>query len=119
MRYLSLWDDGAFCRPGAEEGGEGRRHHHRVGPQEVAEVTAGDGVLLGLEHQRVHGVEAVPRQPHRALLAQEGGALKVKSQGGTAVRHQVKTERGRERGMFWGFSVIQRTSPDNRRKIVW
>ena len=97
--YLGLGYDGLLGGVGAEEGGQGRRHHDGVRADEAAEVTAGDGVLLCLHHQRIHGDERVPGQPHRALLAEEGGALETQSQRGAAVRYQVKPG-GQRRASF-------------------
>ena len=65
-----------------------------IWPDKATEVTAGDGVFLGLHYQGVHGIEAVPWQPHCALLAHERGSLKVKSQGRTPIGNQVKPGEG-------------------------
>ncbi|TNN35183.1 hypothetical protein EYF80_054656 [Liparis tanakae] len=58
-------------------------------------ITSGSGLTKPLRsqpgmHQRVHGVEALPRQPHGALLAQEGSALEPQRQRRAAVRQQVE-----------------------------
>lgn len=88
--YLCLRHNGVRCWGCAEEGGERGRDDDWIWPDKAAEVTAGDGVLLRLHYQGVHGIEAVPRQPHCALLAHERGSLKVQSQGGTPIGNQVK-----------------------------
>lgn len=88
--YLGLRHDGILPRGSTEEGGQRGRDDDRIWPDKAAEVTAGDGVLLGLHHQGIHGVKAVPRQPHGALLAHEGGSLKVQRQRGAPVGDQVK-----------------------------
>lgn len=79
-----------MLRGSAEEGGQRGGDDDRIWPDKAAEVTAGDGVLLGLHHQGVHGVKAVPRQPHGALLAHERGSLEVQGQGGAPIGDQVK-----------------------------
>lgn len=90
--HLCLRYDGFLSWLGAEEGGERGCNHKRVRPDEAAQVTARDRVLLCLKHQSVHSIELAPGQPHCALLAQEGGALKPQSQRCTAVSDQVKPE---------------------------
>ena len=92
--HLCLGDDGLLPGVGAEEGGEGRGHHQGVGPHEAAQVAAGDGVLLRLQHQRVHGVEPAPGEPHRALLAQEGRPLEAQGERRAAVGDQVEPTEG-------------------------
>lgn len=88
--YLGLGHDGVVARGSAEEGGQRGGDDDGIWPDKAAEVTAGDGVLLGLHHQGVHGVEAVPWQPHSALLAHERGSLEVQGQGGAPIGDQVK-----------------------------
>lgn len=92
--YLGLRHNGVRCRGSAEEGGQRRGDDDWIWPDEATEVTAGDGVLLGLHYQGVHGIETVPRQPHRALLAHERGSLEVESQGRTPIGNQVKPGEG-------------------------
>lgn len=77
-----------------EEGGQGGGDDDRIWSDKATEVTAGDGVLLGLHHQGVHGVKAIPWQPHGALLAHEWGSLEVQGQGGTPIGDQVKPREG-------------------------
>lgn len=88
--YLGLGHNGVRCRGSAEEGGQRGRDDDRIRPNKATEVTAGDGVLLRLHYQGVHGIKAIPRQPHRALLAHERCPFKVQSQRGTPVGNQVK-----------------------------
>lgn len=88
--YLGLRHNGVRRRGSAEEGGQRRGDDDRIRPDKATEVTAGDGVLLRLHDQGVHGIEAVPRRPYCALLAHERGSLKVKSQGRTPIGNQVK-----------------------------
>lgn len=78
--HLCLRYDGFLPWLGAEEGGERGCNHKRVRPDEAAQVTARDRVLFCLKHQSVHSIKLAPRQPHGALLAQEGGALEPQSQ---------------------------------------
>lgn len=92
--YLGLRHDGILCRGSTEEGGQRGGDDDWVWPDKATEVTAGDGVLLRLHHQGVHGIKAIPRQPHGALLAHEWGSLKVQGQGGASVGDQVKPGEG-------------------------
>lgn len=92
--YLGLRHNGVRCRGSAEEGGQRRGDDDWIRPDKATEVTAGDGVLLSLHYQGVHGIEAVPRQPYCALLAHERGSLEVQSQGGTSIGNQVKPGEG-------------------------
>lgn len=88
--HLCLWYDGFLCWFGAEEGGERGCNHQGVRPDKAAQITARDRVLFGLKNQSVHSIKLAPRQPHRVLLAQEGGALEPQGQRRTAVSDQVK-----------------------------
>lgn len=92
--YLSLGHNGVRCRGSAEEGGQRGRDDDRIRSDKATEVTAGDGVLLCLHYQGVHGIKAIPRQPHCALLAHERCPFKVQSQRGTPVGNQVKPRDG-------------------------
>lgn len=92
--YLGLGHNGVRCRGSAEEGGQRGRDDDRIRPDKATEVTAGDGILLSLHYQGVHGIKAVPRQPHCALLAHERCPFKVQSQRGTPVGNQVKPRDG-------------------------
>lgn len=92
--YLGLGHNGILSWGGTEEGGQRGGNDDRIRPDKATEVTAGDGVLLCLHHQSVHGVKAIPRQPHGALLAHERGPLKVQRQGGTTIGDQVEPGEG-------------------------
>lgn len=92
--YLGLRHDGILPRGSTEEGGQWGGDDDRIRSDKATEVTAGDGVLLGLHDQGVHGVKAIPRQPHSALLAHERGSLEVQGQGCTPVGDQVKPGQG-------------------------
>lgn len=92
--YLGLRHDGILPRGSAEEGGQRGGDDDWIRPDKATEVTAGDGVLLCLHHQSVHGIKAIPRQPHGTLLAHERGSLKVQGQGGAAIGDQVKPGEG-------------------------
>lgn len=92
--YLGLRHDGILPRGSAEEGGQRGGDDDWIWPDKATEVTAGDGVLLRFHHQGVHGVKAIPRQPHGALLAHERGSLEVQGQGGAAIGNQVKPGEG-------------------------
>lgn len=88
--YLGLRHDGILRGGSTEEGRQRRGDDDWIWSDEATEVTAGDGVLLGLHHQGVHGVKAIPWQPHGALLAHEWSSLKVQGQGGTPIGDQVE-----------------------------
>lgn len=92
--YLGLGHNGILSRGGTEEGGQWGGNDDRIRPDKAAEVTAGDGVLLCLHHQSVHGIEAIPWQPHGALLAHERGPLEVQGQGGATIGDQVEPGEG-------------------------
>lgn len=59
--YLGLRHNGILPRGRTEEGGQRGGDDDRIWSDKATEVTAGDGVLLGLHHQGVHGVKAIPR----------------------------------------------------------
>lgn len=95
VSYLNLRYDVAPLRAGTSEGSERGGCHHRAGPGEAAQVTAGDVVNLVPHDDSVHDEEAAPRQPQRVLLGDEGSALEAKRDGHAAVGDQVEAEKRR------------------------
>lgn len=93
---LCFGDDVSLARARAEEGRERGGHHHRVRPDKPAQIAAGKCVLLRLQHQRVHGEEAVPRQPDGALQAQKRSAVEAQRESAATVGHQVKPAGGKD-----------------------
>lgn len=110
--YLGLGHNGILSRGGTEEGGQRGGNDDWIRPDKPTEVTAGDGVLLCLHHQSVHGVKAIPRQPHSALLAHERGPLKVQRQGGTTIGDQVEPGEG-QMGSFRGSEGAEQAGGDS------
>lgn len=90
--YLAFRYNVLICGVGAKEGRERRGHKNRIRSDKAAQVTAWDDDVLRLHDQSVHGVEAVPGQPHGALLLQKRSSLKTQGQGCATVSQQVKPE---------------------------
>lgn len=88
--YLDLWDNGAFLSTGAGERRQGGWRHHGVGAGEVAQVAAGNLILLVSHDDGFHDKEAVPGQPEGMLLRDEGCPFESQDDGDAAVRDQVK-----------------------------
>lgn len=91
--YLNLWNDGAFLCTGAGEGRQRGRRHDRVGAGEVAQVAAGNLILLMAHDDGFHNKEAIPRQPEGVLLCDERCPLKPQDDGDAAIGDQVKAVR--------------------------
>lgn len=97
--HLCLWNDRPFSWLGTEERRKWGGHHHRIRPHKATEVTAWDGVLLCLQHQSVHGVENIPREPHGALLTQKWSPFESECERGSTVGNEVKSnDTDREEG---------------------
>lgn len=90
MGYLNFWNDGAFLCTGAGKGRQCGWRHDRVGAGEVAQVTAGDLILLMSHGDGFHDKEAVPRQPEGVLLCDERCPLETQDDGDAAICDQVK-----------------------------
>lgn len=58
--YLDFWDNGSFLSTGASEGCQWGWRDHWVGSGKVAQVTAGDLILLVSHDDGFHDKEAVP-----------------------------------------------------------
>lgn len=97
VTHLRLGNDRSVLRCRSEEGRKRRGHDEWAGPDEPAQVTAGDVVLLFLQHQCVHHVKHVPWHPHGSLLRQEGSALKTQSQRRAAIGQDVEPDTQREK----------------------
>lgn len=74
----------------AKERRQGWSHHNWIRPHKTAQVTAWDCVLLRFHHERVHGIEAVPWEPHCAFLAQERRTLEMQCERSASVSDEVK-----------------------------
>lgn len=88
--YLNFRNDGTFFCTGAGEGCQWGRRQDRVGAGEVAQVTAGNLILLVAHDDGFHDKEAIPRQPEGVLLCDERGPLEPQDDGDAAIRDQVK-----------------------------
>lgn len=88
--YLNFWNDGPFFRTGAGERCQWGRRQDRVGAGKVAQVTAGNLILLVAHDDGLHDKEAIPRQPEGVLLCDERGPLEPQGDGDAAIRDQVK-----------------------------
>lgn len=92
--YLNFWNDGAFLRTRAGEGRQWGWRHDGVGAREVAQVTAGNLVLLVSHDDGFHDEEAIPRQPESVLLCDERCPLEPEDDGDAAICDQVKAVEG-------------------------
>lgn len=88
--YLNFWNNGAFLGTGAGEGRQRGWRHDGVGAGEVAQVTAGNLVLLVPHDDGLHDEEAIPGQPEGVLLRDEGRPLEPQDEGDAAVGDQVE-----------------------------
>lgn len=88
--YLNFWNDGAFLCTGAGKGRQRGWRHDRVGAGEVAQVTAGNLILLMSHDDGFHDKEAIPRQPEGVLLCDERCPLKPEDDRDAAICDQVK-----------------------------
>lgn len=111
--YLNLWNDGAFLCTGAGEGRQRGRRHDRVGAGEVAQVAAGNLILLMAHDDGFHNKEAIPRQPEGVLLCDERCPLKPQDDGDAAIGDQVKAVR---EGRASGKGFCNRRDEDQQRE---
>lgn len=88
--YLGFWHNGIAAGSVTKESWKWRWDDDWVRTDKATEITAGNGVLLCLHHKCVHGIEAVPWQPHCPFLAHERRPLKVQRQGCSTICNQVK-----------------------------
>lgn len=79
--YLDFRNDRTFLRAGTCKSRQRGWRDHGVGPGEVTEVTAWDLVLFVPHDYGFHHEEAIPGQPQRMLLGDEGSPLKVQDNG--------------------------------------
>lgn len=89
--YLNFWHNGAFLCTGAGEGCQWGWRDDRVGAGKIAQVTAGNLILLMSHDDGFHDKEAIPWQPEGVLLCDERCPLEPQDDGDAAICHQVKT----------------------------
>lgn len=88
--YLNFRDDRAFLCTGAGEGCQWGWRHDRIGAGEIAQVAAGNLILLMSHDDGFHDKEAIPRQPEGVLLCDERCPLEPQDDGDAAICDQVK-----------------------------
>lgn len=105
--YLGFWHNGIAAGSVTKESWKWWWNDDWVRTNKPTEITAGNGVLLCLHHKCVHGIEAVPWQPHCPLLAHERGPFKVQRQGGSTICNQVKPRK------VWPLEVTRLSNSSN------